>query len=159
MLNIHNLSVSFGGTFLFEEITFRLGAGDRVEVLRGPEAVVVAGHVPEVVLAEPEDGGRAPQRRRSPPRPAARHRPARLRTQQEDRRGLQLDDRIHPGARPRKQGRALGLDDQADDAAQEALLQRGLLRLQHLLGAAGGRRAQADPAGEAPRRLGCCGSV
>ncbi|MBS7785755.1 ABC-F family ATP-binding cassette domain-containing protein [Flavobacterium sp. CYK-55] len=30
MLNIHNLSVSFGGTFLFEEITFRLGAGDRV---------------------------------------------------------------------------------------------------------------------------------
>ena len=30
MLNIHNLSVSFGGTFLFEEVTFRLGAGDRV---------------------------------------------------------------------------------------------------------------------------------
>ncbi len=30
MLNIHNLSVSFGGTYLFEEITFRLGAGDRV---------------------------------------------------------------------------------------------------------------------------------
>lgn len=30
MLNIHNLSVSFGGEFLFEEITFRLGAGDRV---------------------------------------------------------------------------------------------------------------------------------
>ncbi|MFK6999740.1 ribosomal protection-like ABC-F family protein [Flavobacterium oreochromis] len=30
MLNIHNLSISFGGTFLFEEITFRLGAGDRV---------------------------------------------------------------------------------------------------------------------------------
>jgi ATP-binding cassette subfamily F protein 3 len=29
MLNIHNLSVSFGGTF-FEEVTFRLGAGDRV---------------------------------------------------------------------------------------------------------------------------------
>ncbi len=30
MLNIHNLSVSFGGTYLFEEITFRLGSGDRV---------------------------------------------------------------------------------------------------------------------------------
>ena len=30
MLNIHNLSVSFGGTFLFEEVGFRLGAGDRV---------------------------------------------------------------------------------------------------------------------------------
>lgn len=30
MLNIHNLSVSFGGIFLFEEVTFRLGAGDRV---------------------------------------------------------------------------------------------------------------------------------
>lgn len=30
MLNIHNLSVSFGGSYLFEEVTFRLGAGDRV---------------------------------------------------------------------------------------------------------------------------------
>ncbi len=30
MLNIHNLSISFGGEYLFEEITFRLGAGDRV---------------------------------------------------------------------------------------------------------------------------------
>uniref|UniRef100_UPI00404B0E59 ABC-F family ATP-binding cassette domain-containing protein n=1 Tax=Flavobacterium sp. TaxID=239 RepID=UPI00404B0E59 len=30
MLNIHNLSVSFSGTYLFEEITFRLGAGDRI---------------------------------------------------------------------------------------------------------------------------------
>jgi ATP-binding cassette subfamily F protein 3 len=30
MLNIHNLSVSFGGEFLFEEVTFRLNAGDRV---------------------------------------------------------------------------------------------------------------------------------
>ena len=30
MINIHNLSVSFGGTYLFEEVTFRLGAGDRV---------------------------------------------------------------------------------------------------------------------------------
>ena len=30
MLNIHNLSVSFGGTYLFEELTFRLGSGDRV---------------------------------------------------------------------------------------------------------------------------------
>lgn len=30
MLNIHNLSVSFGGTYLFEEVIFRLGSGDRV---------------------------------------------------------------------------------------------------------------------------------
>ncbi len=30
MLNIHNLSISFGGSYLFEEVTFRLGAGDRV---------------------------------------------------------------------------------------------------------------------------------
>jgi ATP-binding cassette subfamily F protein 3 len=30
MINIHNLSVSFGGTYLFEEVTFRLGSGDRV---------------------------------------------------------------------------------------------------------------------------------
>lgn len=30
MLNIHNLSVSFQGEYLFEEVTFRLGEGDRV---------------------------------------------------------------------------------------------------------------------------------
>ncbi|WP_448606048.1 ABC-F family ATP-binding cassette domain-containing protein [Paenimyroides ceti] len=30
MLNIHNLSVSFSGDYLFENVTFRLGAGDRV---------------------------------------------------------------------------------------------------------------------------------
>lgn len=30
MINIHNLSVSFGGTYLFEDVTFRLGNGDRV---------------------------------------------------------------------------------------------------------------------------------
>lgn len=30
MLNIHNLSISFAGEFLFEEISFRLGAGDKV---------------------------------------------------------------------------------------------------------------------------------
>ena len=33
MLNIHNLSIAFGGEFLFEEITFRLGAGDRVGLI------------------------------------------------------------------------------------------------------------------------------
>lgn len=33
MLNIHNLSVSFGGEYLFEEITFRLGSGDRVGLI------------------------------------------------------------------------------------------------------------------------------
>ena len=33
MLNIHNLSVSFGGEFLFEEIAFRLNPGDRVGLI------------------------------------------------------------------------------------------------------------------------------
>ncbi len=33
MLNIHNLSVAFGGEYLFEEITFRLGAGDRIGLI------------------------------------------------------------------------------------------------------------------------------
>ncbi|MHC5353407.1 ABC-F family ATP-binding cassette domain-containing protein [Myroides sp. LJL115] len=30
MLNVHNLSVSFSGEYLFESVTFRIGAGDRV---------------------------------------------------------------------------------------------------------------------------------
>ena len=33
MLNIHNLSVSFQGEYLFEDITFRLGAGDRIGLI------------------------------------------------------------------------------------------------------------------------------
>ncbi|SFU51148.1 ATP-binding cassette, subfamily F, member 3 [Pustulibacterium marinum] len=33
MLNIHNLSISFGGEYLFEEIAFRLNAGDRVGLI------------------------------------------------------------------------------------------------------------------------------
>jgi ATP-binding cassette subfamily F protein 3 len=33
MLNIHKLSVSFGGEYLFEEISFRLNAGDRVGLI------------------------------------------------------------------------------------------------------------------------------
>lgn len=33
MLNIHNLSVSFGGEYLFKEIAFRLNAGDRVGLI------------------------------------------------------------------------------------------------------------------------------
>ena len=33
MLNIHNLSVAFGGEYLFEEISFRLNAGDRVGLI------------------------------------------------------------------------------------------------------------------------------
>jgi ATP-binding cassette subfamily F protein 3 len=33
MLNVHNLSVSFGGEFLFEEIAFRLNTGDRVGLI------------------------------------------------------------------------------------------------------------------------------
>ena len=32
-MNIHNLSVAFGGEYLFEEITFRLGAGDRIGLI------------------------------------------------------------------------------------------------------------------------------
>jgi len=33
MLNIHNLSVSFNGEYLFEEISFRLNSGDRVGLI------------------------------------------------------------------------------------------------------------------------------
>jgi ATP-binding cassette subfamily F protein 3 len=33
MLNIHNLSISFGGEYLFEEISFRLNIGDRVGLI------------------------------------------------------------------------------------------------------------------------------
>ncbi|RAV29680.1 ABC-F family ATP-binding cassette domain-containing protein [Sinomicrobium soli] len=33
MLNIHNLSVSFSGEFLFEEVSFRLNPGDRVGLI------------------------------------------------------------------------------------------------------------------------------
>ena len=33
MLNIHNLSVAFGGEYLFEEISFRLNGGDRVGLI------------------------------------------------------------------------------------------------------------------------------
>ncbi len=33
MLNIHNLSISFGGEYLFEEISFRLNTGDRVGLI------------------------------------------------------------------------------------------------------------------------------
>ncbi|WP_340154826.1 ABC-F family ATP-binding cassette domain-containing protein [uncultured Winogradskyella sp.] len=33
MLNIHNLSISFQGEYLFEEITFKLGPGDRIGLI------------------------------------------------------------------------------------------------------------------------------
>jgi len=33
MLNIHNLSISFQGEYLFEEITFKLGLGDRIGLI------------------------------------------------------------------------------------------------------------------------------
>lgn len=33
MLNIHNLSISFQGEFLFEDITFKLGYGDRIGLI------------------------------------------------------------------------------------------------------------------------------
>ncbi|MGA8853962.1 MAG: ATP-binding cassette domain-containing protein, partial [Christiangramia sp.] len=33
MLNIHNLSVSFQGEYLFKGVSFRLGAGDRVGLI------------------------------------------------------------------------------------------------------------------------------
>jgi ATP-binding cassette subfamily F protein 3 len=33
MLNIHNLSISFQGEFLFEDITFKLSPGDRIGLI------------------------------------------------------------------------------------------------------------------------------
>ena len=33
MLNIHNLSISFQGDYLFEDITFKLGLGDRIGLI------------------------------------------------------------------------------------------------------------------------------
>ena len=33
MMNIHNLSISFQGEYLFEDITFKLGQGDRVGLI------------------------------------------------------------------------------------------------------------------------------
>ena len=33
MLNIHNLSISFQGEYLFEEIAFKLSAGDRIGLI------------------------------------------------------------------------------------------------------------------------------
>jgi ATP-binding cassette subfamily F protein 3 len=33
MLNIHNLSISFQGEYLFEEIAFKLSSGDRVGLI------------------------------------------------------------------------------------------------------------------------------
>ena len=33
MLNVHNLSISFQGEYLFEDITFKLGGGDRVGLI------------------------------------------------------------------------------------------------------------------------------
>ena len=33
MLNVHNLSVAFQGDYLFEAISFKLGAGDRIGLI------------------------------------------------------------------------------------------------------------------------------
>ena len=33
MLNVHNLSISFQGEYIFEEIAFRLSSGDRVGLI------------------------------------------------------------------------------------------------------------------------------
>ena len=33
MLNIHNLSIAFQGEYLFQDITFKLGLGDRVGLI------------------------------------------------------------------------------------------------------------------------------
>ena len=33
MMNIHNLSISFQGEYLFEDITFKLGNGDRIGLI------------------------------------------------------------------------------------------------------------------------------
>ena len=30
MLNVHNLSVSFGGQFIYEQVSFMIKAGDRI---------------------------------------------------------------------------------------------------------------------------------
>ena len=56
--------------------------------------------------------------------------------------------RLRAGPPAREQGSALGLHGQGDHEAQEALLQRDLLRLPHLLPPAGGRAAPGhrDPA-------------
>ena len=58
---------------------------------------------------------------------------------------------LHPGAAAREQGGPLGLHGQGDHEAQEALLQRDLLRLPHLQPPAGGRAAA--------RHRGCCGAT
>ena len=52
MLNIHNLHVSFGGEPLFEEVTFRLNAGNRVGLIgkngagKSTLLKVISGDVP-----------------------------------------------------------------------------------------------------------------
>jgi len=33
MINVHKLSIAFGGDYLFEEISFRLNGGDRVGLI------------------------------------------------------------------------------------------------------------------------------
>ena len=33
MMNIHNLSISFQGEYLFEDVTFKLGNGDRIGLI------------------------------------------------------------------------------------------------------------------------------
>ena len=39
MMNIHNLSISFQGEYLFEDITFKLGNGDRIGLIGKMEQV------------------------------------------------------------------------------------------------------------------------
>ncbi|HEY6843882.1 MAG TPA: DUF1569 domain-containing protein [Thermoanaerobaculia bacterium] len=65
---------------------------------------------------------------------------------QEAGRGVQAADRFDQGADAREQRDPVGIDGQADHEAQEADLQRGVLRLQHLQRPARGcPDEQSDP--------------
>ncbi len=71
---------------------------------------------------------------------------------EEEAGGLPPRARLDPGAPARELRRDLGLDGQADDAAQAAVLQRVVLRLQVLLGASRGRAAARHPHDEEGRQ-------
>src|SRR6202043_1087766 len=75
---------------------------------------------------------------------------------EEEAGGLSVARRFDSGAAARELRRDLGLDGQADDAAQAAVLQRVVLRIQVLLRAPRGRRAPRpdhDEEGSQERRI------